>query len=269
MASSMQFWGVEVKPKVPCQVNLEDASFIHVSQATLSDIKKDIETVTIHAKVGDKKWVLGTLNQKTPRLSFDLVFDEDFELSHNWKNGSIHFLGYQADMDDDEMIYSSSDEEDVPVPILKEEAAKAAAGKPKVDNKPKPETEDDSDEDDSTEDDSDDSEDDDDEVMAMANSDEDSDEDDSEDSEDDTPAKAKNGVKRPNADSKTPPQSKKAKIATPQKTDSKKGVVHPATPHPMKKGGQQTPGGSKSPKSGGGKFQKSGGNSVPSGPSKK
>ncbi|KAL9244572.1 hypothetical protein vseg_018339 [Gypsophila vaccaria] len=268
MSSAMQFWGVEVKPKVPCQVNLENASLIHISQVTLGDIKKDTETVTVHVKVGDKKLVMGMLSNKTPQLSFDLVFDEDFEISHNWKNGSVHLLGYQAEIDDDESIYSgSSDEEDEPVPILKEEAPKAVAGKPKVDNKAKPETEDESDEDDSSEDEDDDEDSEDDsEMMGLGDSDEDSDEDDSEESEDEKPAKADNGAKRPNVVSKTP-QSKKAKIATPQKTDAKKGVVHPATPHPNKKGAQ-SPGGKKSPNSGGGKTPKSFGNNVSTGPSK-
>lgn len=73
-----------------------------VFQATLSELKKDNEPVLIHVKVGDQKLVLGMLNQNTPQLSFDLVFDQDFEISHNWKNGSIHLLGYQTEMDDGE-----------------------------------------------------------------------------------------------------------------------------------------------------------------------
>lgn len=36
-----------------------------------------------------------------PQLSFDLVFDEEFELSHNGKSGSVHFAGYQSVMGDE------------------------------------------------------------------------------------------------------------------------------------------------------------------------
>ena len=49
-----------------------------------------------------KKFVLGTLShQSCPQLPFDLVFDQDFELSHNWKNGSVYFLGYKTFMSEE------------------------------------------------------------------------------------------------------------------------------------------------------------------------
>uniref|UniRef100_A0A803N012 C2H2-type domain-containing protein n=1 Tax=Chenopodium quinoa TaxID=63459 RepID=A0A803N012_CHEQI len=60
---------------------------------------------------------------------------------------------------------------------------------------------------------------------------------------------AASGKKRPNADAKTP-ESKKAKLVTPQKTDGKKGAAHTATPHPSKKGGK-TPGDKSASKSAG------------------
>jgi hypothetical protein len=48
-------------------------------------------------KFGDQKLVLGTLSQeKFPQLSFDLVFEKEFELSHNSKSGSVYFVGYKA-----------------------------------------------------------------------------------------------------------------------------------------------------------------------------
>ncbi|KAJ8438748.1 hypothetical protein Cgig2_020303 [Carnegiea gigantea] len=78
---------------------------------------------------------------------------------------------------------------------------------------------------------------------------EDSEDDDEESSEEEEPAKAAESGKKRKAEAKTP-EPKKAKTATPQKTDGKKGG-HTATPHPAKKGGK-TPGGDKStPKSGG------------------
>uniref|UniRef100_A0A803N013 Nucleoplasmin-like domain-containing protein n=1 Tax=Chenopodium quinoa TaxID=63459 RepID=A0A803N013_CHEQI len=95
---SMQFWGVEVKSKVPSKVELEFGNVIHLSQATLSDVKKDNEPVVLRVKVDGKDHVLGILSQSTPQLSFDLVFDSEFEISHNFKNGSVHFLGYQTEM---------------------------------------------------------------------------------------------------------------------------------------------------------------------------
>lgn len=260
--ASMHFWGVEVKGKEPNSVKLEEGQVIHVSQATLGEVKKDNEPVTVHVKVGDKKFVMGILSQNNPQLSFDLVFDEDFEISHNWKNGSVHLLGYQPEMNDEEDFSDFSDEdEDMPVPIPIENgkpaapAAAKAAVKPNKDNKPKPvvKAEDEADSDD------DDSEDDDDIDEEMLGGSDESDEeegsedDDDDDEEEDTPKPkvAEAGKKRSKPDAKTP-EPKKAKLVTPQKTDGKKGGgAHTATPHPSKKGGK-TPGADKStPKSGG------------------
>ncbi|XP_074276039.1 histone deacetylase HDT2-like [Silene latifolia] len=274
MAGPMQFWGLEVKAKEPCKVSLEDGYIIHVSQATLGDIKKDNEPVIVHVKAGDKKLVMGILSQKTPQLSFDLVFDTDFEISHNWKNGSIHLMGYQTELGGSDTEFDSSDEDEEPIPILRENGGlQAALAASKASNMLKPD-EDDSDDDDSSEDgeDEDSKDGDDDQDISMASSedsenDDDEDDSDSEDEDDTTPVKIDASKKRPNADAKTP-QSKKAKIATPQKTDGKKGsIVHPATPHPVKKGGK-TPAGDKTPKSGD-KTPKSGGSEVSCGSCKK
>lgn len=47
--------------------------------------------------VNGQKLVLGTLShQNFPQLCFDLVFNGEFELSHNWKNGIVYFLGYKT-----------------------------------------------------------------------------------------------------------------------------------------------------------------------------
>lgn len=70
-----------------------------VFQASLGETKKDKahDSVPVFVKFGDKKLVLGTLITDTiPQLSFDLVFEKEFELSHNWKNGSVYFCGYQT-----------------------------------------------------------------------------------------------------------------------------------------------------------------------------
>ncbi|MCE3050822.1 hypothetical protein HAX54_048248 [Datura stramonium] len=57
----------EVKSGQPLSVQPGDDMILHLSQ----------------------KLVLGTLSSdKLPQQQFDLVFDRDFELSHNWKNES-------------------------------------------------------------------------------------------------------------------------------------------------------------------------------------
>lgn len=68
-------------------------------QACVGEQKKEkgSETVCLFVTVAGKKLVLGTLfTDKLPQQQFDLVFDRDFELSHNWKNGSVYFYGYKA-----------------------------------------------------------------------------------------------------------------------------------------------------------------------------
>lgn len=61
-------------------------------------MKKDGEPVMVHVKVGDQKLVLGVLSKTTPQLSIDLVFEKEFEISHNWKNGTVHLMGYKSEM---------------------------------------------------------------------------------------------------------------------------------------------------------------------------
>ncbi|WRX07951.1 hypothetical protein QQP08_000438, partial [Theobroma cacao] len=52
------------------------------------------KSVTLHVNADGQKLVVGTLShQNFPQLSFDLVFDQEFELSHNWKNGSVVEIG--------------------------------------------------------------------------------------------------------------------------------------------------------------------------------
>lgn len=271
----MEFWGVEVKIGVPLKVAPGDNMILHLSQACLGEQKKEKgnESVCLFVNVDGKKLVLGTLfTEKLPQQQFDLVFDRDFELSHNWKNGTVYFYGYRANNPfEDELPEGESDEEsEEELPIVtannakpepkaklvkpaeadKANAAKGKesdAGKQKVKIvEPK--------KDDNTEDDDDSSDD----LMSEDDDEDDSeDEDDSDDesgeSDEETPKKAEPSKKRAaESATKTPVQDKKAKV-TPQKTDGKKVGGHVATPHPAKKA-VKTPGNKpnqQSPQSGG------------------
>ncbi|XVE59511.1 hypothetical protein DITRI_Ditri05aG0051600 [Diplodiscus trichospermus] len=89
--------GIEVKAGQPIKTDPGANYVIHLSQASLGESKNKAESVPLYVNANGKKLVLGTLShQNCPQLSFDLVFDQDFELSHNWKNGSIYFLGYKT-----------------------------------------------------------------------------------------------------------------------------------------------------------------------------
>ncbi|WRX32599.1 Nucleoplasmin-like domain - like 3 [Theobroma cacao] len=107
--SSMEFWGVEVKAGKPIKADPGANHVIHLSQATLGESKNKAESVTLHVNADGQKLVLGTLShQNFPQLSFDLVFDQEFELSHNWKNGSVYFLGYKTFVPDEGYPFLSS-----------------------------------------------------------------------------------------------------------------------------------------------------------------
>ncbi|XP_073225506.1 histone deacetylase HDT1-like isoform X2 [Cicer arietinum] len=287
MEAPMEFWGIEVKPGQSVNVDPNDEleGYIHISQVALGEIKKDksIEPVVLYLKVADQKLVLGTLiKDSIPHLALDIVLDKESELSHNSKTASIYFSGYKVlhGDDGDDSDFSDSDcDHDHEIPVIDQaqvakEVAKlgktaakpaaangASAKQVKIVDPEKDEVEsddDDSDEDFSEDDDTDAS----DEMDTDTDSDEDS------ESDEETPAKEVtviNKNKRPNGSaSKTPVPTKKAKNATPEKTDGKKGA-HTATPHPMKKGGKspkgsagkgQTPNSNKSGNFKGGKQQK-------------
>ncbi|KAL6342011.1 hypothetical protein AAG906_038257 [Vitis piasezkii] len=272
----MEFWGVEVKAGESFKVKSEDDKILHLSQAALGESKKEKgnESVPLFLKIDQQKLVLGTLlPANIPQLSFDLVFDKEFELSHNWKNGSVFFMGYKSVLPDEEEFseFDDSDsEEDLPVnaiengkPEPKVEQAKAVptnanAGKAKVkvEEPPKDAKDEEDDDDDSDEDmvDEDSDEDSDEDIMSDA---EDGSDEGSESEDEETPKKkVEPGKKRPTESAtKTPVPAKKAKLVSPQKTDGKKGGAHTATPHPNKKAGKTPATGDKgkgqSPKSGG------------------
>lgn len=71
-----------------------------LSQIALGEFKNvGDKTVQVYVKVGgdDKqKLLLGNLSQKVPQISLDLMFEQDFEISHECKSTSIYLLGYKT-----------------------------------------------------------------------------------------------------------------------------------------------------------------------------
>lgn len=139
-----------------------------MKQATV-DAKKG-ESGLLYVTIDWKKYVIGTLSQDhIPQMTFDLVFEQEFELSHSLESGSVHFVGYRSpNIDQEEDYPSDSEEEEEVVPATSTvtsvgnaaAASKAAGSKPKA--KPaevKPESEsDDDDESEEEKDEEDDSE---------------------------------------------------------------------------------------------------------------
>ncbi|WOH06146.1 hypothetical protein DCAR_0625569 [Daucus carota subsp. sativus] len=246
----------EVKAGESFKVKIDENKALHLSQACIGDVEKDIPvSICLYVKVDEKKLALGTLNSKKLfQQSFDLVFDKTFEISHNWKNGSIFFLGYTADNEKSDrypfLPMDAESDEDIPVIAANDDETSSeddpkvsvkkdsAAGKQKA-NIVEPTK-------DVSSDDTDDSSDDD---ETSSEDDTKSDEDSDSDEDEETPVQVKSSKKRALTPAKKALPEKKAKLITPPKTDGKKSSVHVATPYPSKQTGktpanklnQQTP----------------------------
>ncbi|WOL04527.1 histone deacetylase HDT2-like [Canna indica] len=263
----MEFWGVEVKPGQTVKVEPGEDKYVHLSQASLGEMKANAkENVVIYVKVDDKKLVFGTVSaDKCAQIQCDLVFEKNFELSHNSKNATIYMCGYKAlAMEEDDgfpdCCYDSDEsdsesDEDIQLQLPDGKGAAAAKAKPKVeDQKGDKQKVEDVDEDDSEEDEDYDSEEDDsDEDMAEAE--DDSEDDDSSDEEDETPIKKAELSNKRKADSasKTPVSEKKSKIVA-SGEDKKKGGAGKKDDHSGKKNDKSK---QQSPKSGGKAHNKS------------
>ncbi|KAL2557421.1 Histone deacetylase HDT1 [Forsythia ovata] len=250
----MEFWGVEVKAGEALKVQPEFGKLIHISQAALGEVKdvKGAKRVPIRMKIDTNKYVIGTLSaEDRPQVMFDLVFEREFELSHDWKSGSVYFAGYIADdpIQDEQDFSDESEDEEYPINALENggkaqikvedvKPTKVNATAAKTGTKKEEVSESDEDDDDELDDSG--SEDisdlsggmDSDELMVASD----------DDSSDEEAPKVQQPKKRPSSVLETPVSTKKAKVATPGKTGNKS--VHTATPYPSKKAGK-TPTGNK------------------------
>ncbi|CDY09155.1 histone deacetylase HDT2-like [Brassica rapa] len=139
----MEFWGAEVKAGKPLKVKPDEDCVIHLSQVCIDNGKKG-ETALLYVTVDGKRLVIGKLSQGSiPQISLDLIFDQEFELSHSLETGSVHFTGYKSPNMDDQECYSSFDsssEEEVEVPATDTangNAGAAASSVVKADSEPK------------------------------------------------------------------------------------------------------------------------------------
>ncbi|CAO2181981.1 unnamed protein product [Urochloa humidicola] len=242
----MEFWGEEVKPGTKVSCVADEGCVIHLSQAALGETKKGSENVVVSIKVDDKKLVLGTLSaEKHPQIMCDLIFENDFEISHSSKTTSVFLCGYKSpipmfdsDSGDDE-ISSDEELETEEIPIKNDETKKSVASVPVKDVKNI--KQDDDEETSSGDDDFSDSEmsedESDEETSSGADLSDDSEEtDDSE--EEQTPTPKPEVVVKKRAIEAVTPSGKKAKVeASGQKTGDKKGV-HVSTPHLAKQAGK-------------------------------
>ncbi|EPS60005.1 deacetylase-like protein, partial [Genlisea aurea] len=110
--------GVEVTPGTSLKVKPEIGTLIHISHIALSEVKdlKKAQYVPLRLKIDDKDYIIGSLSaEDRTQIMVDLVFEKEFELSHDLKDGSIYFIGYKAEdpiSDDDEFSSEDFSDED-------------------------------------------------------------------------------------------------------------------------------------------------------------
>ncbi|CAA3032668.1 Hypothetical predicted protein [Olea europaea subsp. europaea] len=85
--------GDEVKAGQPPKVQHNLGKLIHIShvKAALVEVKdvKGAKIFPLNKKIDIKNYVIGALSaEDRPQLMFNLVFEGEFELSHDWKSGS-------------------------------------------------------------------------------------------------------------------------------------------------------------------------------------
>lgn len=197
----MEFWGIEVQAGKPFKVTPGEGKLVHISHASLGNCKGEKgEAVTLNVKVGDSKFVMGTLvSESIPQACFDVLFDKEFELSHNWGKGSVHFVGFECpnnNNDEEGEDFSDSEEEEEEVEEVP--AAVTANG-----NAAK--------------------------AVAKTHDEDDSDDEDASEEEDETPKEAESRRKRAHEPApKTPVSAKKAKTeVTPKKAGKDNGRKTP------------------------------------------
>uniref|UniRef100_A0ACD5XJD4 Uncharacterized protein n=1 Tax=Avena sativa TaxID=4498 RepID=A0ACD5XJD4_AVESA len=99
--SSMEFWGVEVKPGQTLSCDSGKEFMVHLSQAALGETNKGSVSVVVSPKVDDNKVVIGTLSSETcPQILCDLIFEKEFELSHSSETASVFVCGNKVAVPD-------------------------------------------------------------------------------------------------------------------------------------------------------------------------
>ncbi|CAH8266397.1 unnamed protein product [Arabidopsis lyrata] len=95
----MEFWEVKVKARESLKVEPGFRRVILCQAFFGKDVRKGINDgpVYLYAKVNGKKYVLAILSRKHfPLITFDLIMEKDFVLSHSMDEGVIHLTGYKT-----------------------------------------------------------------------------------------------------------------------------------------------------------------------------
>lgn len=113
-----EIWSVEVKPNERHTVTVDYYKSLHITKVAMRELKNEERVENLHVyftrKYGEKV-VLAILSssESEQEAITKAVIDprETVELSHGWKNGSIHFSGHLVDYPEfDETVFGEFDE---------------------------------------------------------------------------------------------------------------------------------------------------------------
>ncbi|KAL6501390.1 hypothetical protein OROMI_021103 [Orobanche minor] len=94
----MEFWGARVERGQSFDVKLGGDRCLHLRLASLGPVgenEKPEEYIFLEFTVDGEKYVSGVLSlNMLTQIDFDLVFDDDFQITHTSNNTCVCFFGY-------------------------------------------------------------------------------------------------------------------------------------------------------------------------------
>lgn len=89
---------------------------MRITQAALVERKVGNRNCLLRLKINGRNFVVGTLSgENFPQLKLGLVCDKEYELSHDWENGSVSFCGYTLGRLRDAAIEEGDGDSDIPM----------------------------------------------------------------------------------------------------------------------------------------------------------
>ncbi|CAH1447145.1 unnamed protein product [Lactuca virosa] len=92
---SMKFWGVEIKSGETISVKLDPENILHFRHASLIGIDKQTKekNVTVEINASGRKHEITLNTRSKPQAALQKLYDEEIQLSHNFKDGKVYLLG--------------------------------------------------------------------------------------------------------------------------------------------------------------------------------
>ncbi|KAL7585759.1 hypothetical protein Lser_V15G41968 [Lactuca serriola] len=92
---SMKFWGVEIKSGETISMKLDPENILHFRHASLISIEKQTKekNVIVEINASGRKYEITLNTRSKPEATLQKLYDEEIQLSHNFKDGKVYLLG--------------------------------------------------------------------------------------------------------------------------------------------------------------------------------